>query len=74
MATRPTPIVSLERFELRGLYERQVGGLRALQNLSDADADQEIYVSTVGPLAHQPPGFSLKGGIVAYCMGITLIG
>ena len=40
-----------------GLHHRQVGGLRALQDLAGVDADLTPRVQKIGPIAHQPTGF-----------------
>jgi len=44
------------QFEFRRLYDRQVGGLFALENSAGVDAGLAVSLSDVGPVAYQYPG------------------
>src|SRR4029453_18807851 len=43
-----------DKLEFGRLQQRQVGGLRALENLTGVDPDLTIIVQKIGPVAHQP--------------------
>jgi hypothetical protein len=45
-------------FDFRGLLNRQIGWLFALENPAGIDAGQAVCVSIVGPVAQQPPSRS----------------
>src|SRR5262249_54997394 len=46
-----------DKLELSGLRDGQVGGLRALEDLTGVDTDLTKHVWNIGPIAHQPTGF-----------------
>src|SRR5262252_8283451 len=53
-----------DKLEFRGLLDRQVGRLRALEDLTGIGPDLTPHVLTIGRVAHQPTGFdSLARGI-----------
>ena len=46
-----------DEFEFGGLQDRQVGGLRTLENLTGVGADLTVHVPSIGPIAHQQACF-----------------
>src|SRR5215813_14661466 len=46
-----------DELEFARLQDRQVGWLRAFEDLPGIDADLTIHVRAIGPIAHQPAGF-----------------
>jgi hypothetical protein len=51
------------QLELGELQDRQVGGLRAFEDLTGVDADLTPHIRTVGPIAHQPGFDMLPNGV-----------
>src|SRR2546428_3153918 len=43
-----------DELEFGGLQNREVGGLRALEDSTDVDADLMPRLQTIGPITHQP--------------------
>ena len=56
-AERPGRLQVDDELEFGRLQDRQVGGLRALEDLTGVDADLTIHVQSIGPIAHQPTDF-----------------
>ena len=48
-----------DQLEFGGLEDWQVGGLRALEDLTGVDADLTPHLVIIRPIAHQPAGFGL---------------
>jgi hypothetical protein len=46
-----------DKLEFRRLQDRQVRGLRALEDLTGVGTDLTIHANTIGVVAHQPAGF-----------------
>jgi hypothetical protein len=47
------------KLELGRLLDRQVGRLRALENLTGVDTNLTPHAQIIGPVAHQPTGLDL---------------
>src|SRR5262249_54909435 len=56
-AERPGRLQVDDEFEFGGLQDRQVGGLRTVENLTGVGADLMIHVPSIGPIAHQQARF-----------------
>src|SRR5262249_56330580 len=54
---RPGRLRVDDEFEFGRLQDRQVGGLRALEDLTGIDADLTPRVQKIGPIAHQQARF-----------------
>src|SRR5215469_15951699 len=48
-----------DEFELGGLHDRQIGGLRTLEDLTRVEAGLMKHAHSIGPIAHQPAGFDI---------------
>src|SRR5215469_8296656 len=48
-----------DQLEFGGLEDWQVGGLRALEDLTGVDADLTPHLVIIRPIAHQPASFGL---------------
>src|SRR5215831_1652353 len=48
-----------DQLELRGLYDWQVRGLRALENAAGIDAHLTICIRKAGSVTHQPASFRI---------------
>ena len=48
-----------DQLEFGGLEDWQVGGLRALEDLTGLDADLTPHLVIIRPIAHQPASFGL---------------
>jgi hypothetical protein len=53
-AERPGRLHVDDKLEFGRLQDREVGGLRALEDLTGVDADPTKHVQPIGPVAHQP--------------------
>ena len=49
---------------MTNLQDRQVGGLRAFEDLPGIDADLTRPVRAIDPVAHQPAGFDSLANLV----------
>jgi len=59
---RPSVFAGFEvddQLEFGGLEDWQVGGLRALEDLTGVDADLTPHLVIIRPIAHQPASFGL---------------
>src|SRR5262249_6224437 len=56
-AERPGRLQVDDELEFGRLQDRQVGGLRALEDLTGVGADLAPHVQTIGPIAHQQARF-----------------
>ena len=63
-AERPSRLQVDDELEFGRLQDRQIGGLRTLEDLTGVGADLTIHVRTIGIVGHQSAGFdSLARGI-----------
>src|SRR5262245_4581685 len=71
-AERPGGLHVDDELELAGLYDGQVGGLRAFEDLTDHDASMTKPIQNFGPVAHQTADFGIftngidRGNCVAH--------